>query len=141
MNIDYINIKTYLENKNENISLKAFWYSTIVGVLLILVIVFSCYQKKNLYYENILLIDNDKIILKINYQEIDKILANNKIIINGIEYNYRINNIQFNQDDYNYKVNIILNVKLLINNGILDYKIPFDEESILNYIVRVMKGD
>lgn len=141
MNIDFINLKTYLENKEENVFIKGFCYSVIIGVLLILVIIFSCYQKKDLYYEDILFIDNSQLFFKINYQEIDKVLKNNEIIIHDNKYCYRVRNIIFDNNSYNYQVSIILDDNLLIDNGILDYKILIKEESILKYIVRVMKGD
>jgi len=35
MAFDFIDIKTYLQNKSENIFLKGFWYSIIVSVLVI----------------------------------------------------------------------------------------------------------
>lgn len=142
MNIDFININTYLENKEENVFIKSFYYSAIIGVLLILVIVISSYKKKNTYYENILYIENNEIVLTVKYNELERIINNKEIIINDKKYTYKINNIGINNGDMEYKINILLSDQnFLYNNVFTSYRILLNEESFWKYIVRTVKGE
>lgn len=140
LNNEFINIRTYLENKDENVFTKSFYYSSIVGVLLILVVVFSSCQKKNTYYKDVLYIENNDIILTIKYDKLEHIVSNNEIIIYDKTYTYRIDSISIN-NNMEYKIKILLNYNNLYNNVFLDYRILLNEESIWNYIVRVLKGE
>lgn len=143
MNIDFVDIRSYLENKDEKIYIKVFLYSVIISVLLILVIVYSSCKKKDLFYENVLYVKNDEIILMINYEELEHITKNNQIIINDIKYNYLIKEIELsNSNNLYYEIKIFLNGSdFRYNNIYLKYKILLKEESILKYIVRVLKGE
>lgn len=143
MNINFLNIKSYLENKEENIFIKAFYYSVFIGVLLILVVVFSSYKKKDLYYENVLYVENNDIILTIPINELELIINNNKIIIYEKQYLYKIDDIVIvNDNSLYYKIKIKLNYDSFnYSNVILDYKILLRKESILSYIVRIIKGE
>ena len=142
MNVDFINIKSYLENKEENIYIKMFYYSIIVGVLLIFAIVFSSCKKKNIYYENILYMKDNYVILSIDYNELEPIINKEKvIIIDNKKYNYVIKEINILDSNLVYQVKIdIKNNKELYENVFYKYKILLKEESLLNYIVRVIKG-
>ena len=142
MNIEFTKLKDFLQNKDENIYIKAFYYSAIIGILLILVVLYSCCKKKNLYYENTLYIENNEIILTINYDKLEYITDNNKIIINGNVYNYKVIDINiFNNGNIFYQIKISINSDIVLNDLILEYKIFLKEERVLEYIVRVLKGD
>ena len=142
MNIEFTKLKDFLQNKDENIYIKAFYYSAIIGILLILVVLYSCCKKKNLYYENTLYIENNEIILTINYDKLEYITDNNKIIINGNVYNYKVIDINiFNNGNIFYQIKISINSDVILNDIVLEYKIFIKEERVLEYIVRVLKGD
>ena len=144
MNVDFVDIKSYIENKEQNIFIKAFIYSLIIGVLLIFVVVFSSYKKKNLYYKNVLYIENEQITLTIPMNELELIMNNNKMIIYNKIYLYKIEDIVLvNDESCYYKVKISFNSNsnnFLYSNAVFEYKILLKEESILRYIVRVIKG-
>ena len=142
MNIEFTKLKDFLQNKDENIYIKAFYYSAIIGILLILVVLYSCCKKKNLYYENTLYIENNEIILTVNYDKLEYITDNNKIIINGNVYNYKVIDINiFNNGNIFYQIKISINSDVILNDIVLEYKIFIKEERVLEYIVRVLKGD
>lgn len=143
LNINFMNIKEYLDNKEENIFIKSFYYSIIIGVLLILVVVFSSYKKKDLYYENILYVKDNNIILTIPIEELELIVNNNKMIIYDKTYLYKIEDIDtVNNDNLCYQVRIKFNYNdFNYSNVFFEYKILLKEESILRYIVRIIKGE
>ena len=142
MNVEFINLKAYLEEKEKNIFIKSFWYSITIGVLLILVVLFISYEKKDLYYENILIIENNAVFLNVNYNDWELIKNNKEIIIGDKRYNYHIKNINFvNNGNLYYQIEILINDRFVnIEQGLLEYKIFLREESILKYLVRVVKG-
>jgi len=148
MNISFMNIKSYLDNKEENIFIKSFYYSVIIGVLLILIIVFSSYKKKDLYYENVLYIKDNNIILTIPINELELIVNNKKLIIYENEYFYKILDIELvNKGEMYYQIKINLKGNNLDYNkfnytdALFEYKILLKEESILRYIVRIIIGE
>lgn len=142
MKVEFIELKSYLEHKEQNIFIKGFWYSIIISVLLILVILFSSCKKKNLYYENILFVENNAVFLTVNYNDFELINNNHKLIINNELYNYSIKNTSvINNGNLYYQFEISINEQFFdIDNGIFKYKILLQEESILKYLVRIVKG-
>lgn len=143
MNVDYVEIKEYLKNKEENIYLRTFVYSVIISVLLILVIVFSSYKKKDLYYEDVLYLKDGMIVLMINYENLEYITSNKQLIINNKKYNYLIKEIDISEsNNLYYEVKMVINMNdFKYQNVYYQYKILLKEESILKYIVRVLKGE
>lgn len=142
MNIDFENIKSYLENKEENIYLKMFYYSIIIGVLLILVVIYSSYKKKDVYYENVLYLKNNEVYLLVGYNELEHLTNSKSIIVNDKLYNYSIKDIDLNENSLSYEVKIIsgfLDIKY--ENVFYKYKVLLREESILKYIARIVKGE
>jgi len=142
MAFDFIDIKTYLQNKSENIFLKGFWYSIIVSVLLIIIIFISSIMKKDLYYKDVLIIDDYSVYLIVNYTELDLINNNNKIIINEKTYSYYVDNVNLISDNLHYQIKILINEPFYkFRYGSYEYKIFLQEESLLSSFVRVMKGE
>lgn len=142
MNIDFVRINDYLENKDENVLVRGFVYSSIVGVLLILVIVLSSLKKRDVYYENILYYENNNIVLYVNYNELDNILNYCKLKVNNDEYSYYIKDINvIDLNNLKYQVFIGINRHNLRENVIYKYQILIKEESVLNYLIKVVRGD
>lgn len=143
MNVEFNDIKDYLENKEDCIYLEAYWYSIIIGVLLILVVFISSCYKKNLYYKNILMIQNDMIILNIDYEDLGLIIDNNQIIIDDYSYDYQVLDVNIlNASNLSCEIRIFINEYINFDNKVFyQYKILLKEESILEYLVRVVKGE
>ncbi len=143
MNIEFINLKSYLESRERNIFIDAFWYSVIIGVLLILVVLFSSLKKKDVYYENTLYVENNEVILIVDYEKLELITNNREIIINERSYYYQVKDISILSDNnLYYQIKILIdNYQNNFNNVILKYKILLREENILKYIVSVIKGE
>ena len=143
MDVNFSNIKSYLDNKEENIFIKAFYYSVLISVLLIFVVVFSSCQKKDLYYENVFYVENNEITLIIPINELELVLNNSKMIIYNKTYQYQIDDINIVSDNgISYKIKIKFNCNdFEYSDAIFEYKILLKEESILQYIVRIIKGE
>lgn len=143
MNIEFTEINDYLENKEENIFIKAYWYSLIVGVLLILVVLIASFYKKNLYYENILLMESNEFVLTISYEDIGLIINNNQIIIGNDSYNYYVREVNIlDSSNLTYQIRIFINGYSNYQSNIFyNYKILLRKETILEYLVRVLKGE
>lgn len=136
MNI--VNIKDYQE---ENINLKIFLYSTVVGLFIVIILVFLNIMNKNLYYEGELqVIDHKIVLINVLKEDLNTFINNNKIIINNQEYYYSINNLElYNNYFWYYELKLNINKELLINS-FHDYKILIKKETFFNYIIRIIKG-
>ena len=140
MNIETLEIKGYCKNEN-NIEIRIFLYSLVVGSLLVCLIVLMSFLNKDLYYQNTLIINsNQTAMINVLINDLNIIKNNNYLIIDNKKYYYNILDIELVNDiNLYYQVNIKLNSDLLVNS-INSCKILVNKESIFNYIVRIIKG-
>lgn len=140
MNIDTVEVKNYYKNEI-NIEIKIFIYSLVVGFLLVCLIVLMNLLKKDMYYQNSLIINtNQSAIINVLLDDLNIIKNNNYLIIDNKKYYYNILDIELINDlNLYYQVNLNLNSDLLVNS-INSCKILVRKESLFNYIIRIVKG-
>ena len=140
MNIETIKVKDYYKNES-NIEIKVFMYSLVVGSLLVWLMILMIFLKKDLYYQNSLIINsNQNAMINVLLDDLSIIKNNNYLIIDNKKYYYDVLDIKL-VDNLNlyYRVNLNLNSDLLVNS-INSCKILVRKESLFNYIVRIVKG-
>ena len=141
MNVDYEQIEKYYENNN--ISVQVFIYSIVISLLLVILLLCMTCLEKNKYYDNQVIVKENKLITIVKYSDITKLLDSNKILINKKYYNYHVNNISFVDGNYNYycvELSFDLSDNYKLENNILDYRVLISKESILKFFVRIVKG-
>ena len=129
-----INIFNDEDRKIYNI---AFKYNFMFFVILLMIVFSLILWKKDYYYQNIInFLDNKKALIFVNKDYIKDVTSKNSLLINNIDFKYNINKIEEKEDgyilsiDFNKEINIKTNL----------YKILLRKESLLEYIVRIMKG-
>jgi len=140
MNVEMFKKNSLNENKN-SVEIKIFMYSAVVGFLLIILIVVMSIVEKNLYYQNSLIIINEKRAL-LNVLPMDlSILEKNKyMLIDNKKYYYKIEEIELiNENNIYYQIILDMNNDLLINS-INSCKILIRKEKMFNYITRIIRG-
>jgi len=140
MNIEKFKIKDYYMNE-VCLETKVFVYSLVIGFLLVLLIVIMNLLKKDLYYENNLIIEsNQYATINVLLKDLNIVKNNNYIIIDNKKYYYNISEIEIINDiNLYYQVKLKLDNNLLVNS-INSCKILVRKENIFNYIVREIKG-
>jgi len=135
-----IEIKDYYKNE-VCLETKVFVYSLVIGFLLVLLIVIMNLLKKDLYYENNLIIEsNQYATINVLLKDLNIVKNNNYIIIDNKKYYYNISEIEIINDiNLYYQVKLKLDNNLLVNS-INSCKILVRKENIFNYIVREIKG-
>lgn len=142
MNIDFITMDEYLEEKKEMFGNKVFYYSTIVGVLLIMLIVYCTIKNKDSFYENVFFVQNDRIVLLIDYNKLEHLISNNYLIYKEKKYYYSIKEINLIEENLIYEVSILLNYNgKFYENVLYKYQIFICRENMLNYFGRIIKGE
>ena len=117
----------------------------ICFIIFLIVIIF-----KNVYYESYyvnsgIFIEKDKIKVYVSNSDLNKITTNNKIKIKNKKFAYKIysiSDILFNGDNYYYEVIIESNINYNINivNNFIEFKIPLQKMTILEYILKKVGG-
>ena len=131
-------LNLYNDNDIKN---KSSIYTLIFILILISMTILLLLMKKNLYYENDLYISDINKTTYILKQDYDYIKNNNYITINNRNYFYKIKEIELINDTTIY-YKVYLDIDLDIPKGsIQNYKILVKKENILNYIIRIMKGE
>lgn len=141
MNI--VEFKTSFENYE--INYKKYIYVVSIFLIFFLVVIVFNNNFYNYFTGKFSVVNNDEVSLVVNYSDLDKIINNENIIIEGTKFTYKINKI----NDYMYDgilfKEIIMNVdlpdKLNIINNYLDYKIELGKETIFDILIKVVKGD
>lgn len=110
-------------------------YIKIMVILLVLIIILLFTTKDN-YYRNTFTKIDEKTILFVDKDYVNKVKKENTIIINGVETKYNINNITSENDIYLFDVSIETNINN-VNNGV--YKINLGKEKLFDYILRIIK--
>lgn len=140
MNIETLDINLMKKN-NKSIENKLFIYCSVVGFLLIFLAVIMCLSNKDLYYQNNVFIVNQKqAILYVMPNDLNIIKDNKFLVIDNNKYYYEINKIDLISDkSLYYQINLYMKNDLLINS-FSSYKILLRKESLLSYMLRIIKG-
>jgi len=135
-----IEIKDYYKNE-VCLETKVFIYSLVIGFLLVLLIVIMNFLKKDLYYENNLIIEsNQHAMINVLLGDLKIVENNSYLIIDNRKYYYKIKEIEIINDiNLYYRIKLQLDNNLLVNS-INSCKILVRKENIFNYIVREIKG-
>lgn len=141
MNVDNIEIVSYDKNSKVSLELKVFLCSLVVGFLLVCLVVVMNLLKKDLYYQNnLIIISNHNVMFNVLKDDLDIIKDNSYLIIDNKKYYYHISSIELVNDiNVYYRVNLDLDNNLLVNS-INSFRILIREESLFNYIVRIVRG-
>lgn len=131
-------------NKNINF-LKYFFVVLVFIFLLILILVFN--NNFYDYYDGVCYIEKEnEIITLIDLKELNKIIKNDEIIIERTTFSYNV--LSISSDNFEYGNNIFKKVVLYINlpkwlnitNNSFNYKIITGKDTILNYVLKSIKG-
>lgn len=128
------------ENKND-IEVKIFMYSAVVGFLLIILLIVMNKLDKDLYYQNNLIIINNKsTLLNVLPMDLRIIEKNNYLMIDNKKYYYNIEKIELiNENSVYYQIILDMQNDLLVNS-LKSCKILIRKEKMFNYIIRIIKG-
>ena len=122
----------YLETKKQS-----YKYLIVVMIVILLLVVFLLVIKKQRYYVNQLeFLDNKNAYIIVDKNILDTIKNKKQIFIDDISYDFDIDKIE--ENNMIYFVNIHFSSDLLVNTKI--YKVYLDNESFMNYIIRIIKG-
>ena len=111
-------------------------YLKIFGITVFFLIVSLFLLSKNYYYENVMIIKDDKVLLVVDKKIINDITKKSKIIVNDISSNYSINNIISDGDICYIDIKLETNI---INNQNMKYKIFLRKERMIEYFIRIIK--
>ena len=122
----------YLETKKQS-----YKYLIVVMIVILLLVVFLLVIKKQRYYVNQLeFLDNKNAYIIVDKDILDTIKNKKQLFIDDISYDFDIDKIE--ENNMIYFVNIHFSSDLLVNTKI--YKVYLDNESFMNYIIRIIKG-
>ena len=94
--------------------------------------------EKEHYYENIIeFINDDTAVIIVDKKSINMIKEREKILLGDLLSSYSINKIE--ESDKNYIVSI--NIKEKVNIYTNKYRIFLGKEKIIEYIIRILKGE
>lgn len=112
-------------------------YIFILMLIIVILIILIFFAKKNIYYENYIITENENIIMIVEKSKINMINDNGDIIIDDIKNNYNI--IKIKTDDDNCFVYIDLKKKIE-NINHQKYQVLLGKETIIEYIIKVLLG-
>ena len=116
----------------------AFKYNVIFLGILLLIIFSIVLLKKNYYYQNTIIFkDGNQADLVVDRNYLNNINNNDILILNNVDFKYNIDRVE--EIETNYIVSIHFNNEIKINTN--TYKVLLGEESLLKYIVRMMRGE
>ncbi len=122
----------YFETKKQ-----CYKYIVIVVLVIVLIIILLLVIKKQRYYVNQLeFIDTKNAYIIVDNENLDIIKESKKLYIDDISYDFDIDKIE--EKNMIYLVNIHFPIDLLVNTKTC--KVYLDNESFMNYIIRIVKG-
>ena len=122
----------YLEIKKQS-----YKYLLIVILVIALTIVLLFVIKKQRYYVNqLVFFDNRNAYIIVDKNNLDMMKNKKQLFIDDISYDFDIDKIE--EKNMIYFVSIHFSIDLLVNTKI--YKVYLDNESFMNYIIRIIKG-
>lgn len=108
-----------------------FFFLCLLIIILMLTLI-----KKKLVYQNMIDIDANKGVLLVEKHYLEKVKNKNKILLNDISYDYNIEKIEEKDNVYLITISFPYEINLNVNY----YQILLEEESIIKYIIRIIKG-
>lgn len=139
--MDLVNFQRNFRNMDINIVR----YIKVVSIFIIGLFVVIIYNKDiEDYYIGISKIINKKIEVIIDIDNSNKIKDNNKIIIEGNTFTYKMDKIEDYLLDNNYYKKITLEINDIddiMNNQIVKFQIITNESTIFEYLFKTLKGD
>lgn len=139
--MDLVNFQRNFRNMDINIVR----YIKVVSIFIIGLFVVMIYNKDiEDYYIGISKIINKKIEVIIDIDNSNKIKDNNKIIIEGNTFTYKMDKIEDYLIDNNYYKKITLEINDIddnMNNQIVKFQIITNESTIFEYLFKTLKGD
>ena len=131
--------------KNLDICLRP--YIVVVSILICTLFLFAIFNRnlEDYYFVDSKVIDG-KLSLLVDYNQLDKIVNNSKLIIDKNTFTYKVDKINdYNIDSLPLKEIVIvvkgINKELLIENNILHLKIVTNKTSIFRYLINIIKGE
>lgn len=124
---------------NRIISLKKIYIVVsifIVSILSIIILNNNLYD----YYEGYASYNDGNLSLIVSIYDLNKITTNNEILIGGATFSYKINKIDNYLEEYKI-ININVDNYKGIENEIIKYKVVIDKDTILNYLIKTIKGE
>ena len=107
-----------------------------IFIVMILLIIGLLVIKKDCYYENDLLFNDNSIILIVDKDILNKIKTKKTLFVNKIESNYSINKIIDDGNICYIDIKLDINIENISNTK---YKVLLGKETIFEYIVRIIK--
>ncbi len=128
--------------KEKKLYWKTFIYSLISGILLIIIILLLNYLKKDIYYQNDLVFDNNVAITYVLKEDLKHLVNNHKMIMNNKEYLYKIDEVELIND---INSGYLAKIKIYDANCFEDdinfkYKVLVKKETLFNYLFRIIGG-
>lgn len=126
-------------------------FKSIIVVLLFIIILSLIIVFNNDfcdYYSGYAVLEkNNEISLLIDVNDLNKITSNDKIIIERTTFSYKIISIDEMNIEYGNSIlkkviiEVSMNEKLNIKNNYIKYKIIISKNTILNYVLKTIKGE
>ena len=124
---------------NRIISLKKIYIVVSIFIVTILSIILFNNNFYD-YYEGYASYNDEKLSLIVSIYDLNKITTNSEIIIGGTTFTYKIYKIDNYLEEYKI-VNIEVNNYKGIENEFIKYKIIIDRDTVLNYLIKTIKGE
>ena len=141
MNVDNVDFCGYDRNNKISLEIKVFLYSLVVGFFIVCLLVLMIILKKDLYYQNDLIItSNHSAVINVLKDDLNIIKNNKYLRIDNKNYYYEISSLELVNDIIvYYRVNLELESDLLVNS-INRCLLLIRKESVFNYFIRIIKG-
>ncbi len=124
---------------NRRISVNKIYLVVSIFIIIILsIVIFSNNYYE--YYEGYATYKENKLVSIISIYKINLIKDNNKISIGGTTFTYKIDRIEDYLEEYKV-VYLDVNDYKDIDNDYLNYKIIIGKDTILNYLIKTIKGE
>lgn len=140
MNVELMKLNDY-QKQDRNLENKIFVYCFIVGMFIVLLLLALNLVQKDLYYQNdLLVLDDNRVVTRILVRDLVILQGSDNLWINGKKYYYSIIGGDILEDPMYSKVILSIHNDLLVNS-FNHYKILLKKESLLDYFIRVIKGE
>ena len=120
---------------------RSIMYLVIIIISMVIVILYLFFSKKNIYYENeLMVLDHNYAVTYILKSDLSYLNSHSRLIVDNKEYDYKIKDLELISGiETYYKVQIELKNDFL-KNSFNNYKVIIRKENLLKYIIRLMKG-
>lgn len=131
-------MKSLFDNDYIKINDLAFKYGITSIIILIFFIISIVYLQKSHFYQNaIKFIEKNRGVLLVEKQYINDVKEKNELLLNDISMKYDIEKIEKQDNMYYVYIKFAFEIERIDVNT---YKILLDRESVIKYIVRIIKG-